>query len=405
MPITIKNSVQLPEIGQIRKGDVKGENKPGADLKDRFRVLFFPGNEASAKLFVEKHPEEKLFPKRIKAMLPFPRLDDCWVVYNEAYSAGRMLARADGEKYITLRDGRTGEYIISDGKPYRPFKVGDTVNYTSSNGKAQSIKIKPVGKLYLFLPELDRAVYMTLKTTSFYDALNIEAQLGAIESIASGINHGSVMGVPIWIYRRPQYIAWNQPDGNAVRVEKWLINVEIDTEWIKSAANRMSRFALGGGDLPALPSSFGSDFDPNDEGDDIPDEAQEGSFVDAPQHEATPPTPDAKGETVDIRVMLSDMAKHSPTATDVEVQRLAAYMDKTLKNRDYRLQFLSWVQGKTVKSAKDLDKHLVKAIFDWLDITYDSNGGAFYAGNLDAEKAIIAAHTALLVTVGQETLI
>ena len=193
MPITIKNSVQLPEIGQIRKGDVKGENKPGADLKDRFRVLFFPGNEASAKLFVEKHPEEKLFPKRIKAMLPFPRLDDCWVVYNEAYSAGRMLARADGEKYITLRDGRTGEYIISDGKPYRPFKVGDTVNYTSSNGKAQSIKIKPVGKLYLFLPELDRAVYMTLKTTSFYDALNIEEQLGAIESIASGINQVSVM--------------------------------------------------------------------------------------------------------------------------------------------------------------------------------------------------------------------
>lgn len=120
------------------------------------------------------------------------------------------------------------------------------------------------------------------------------------------------------------------------------------------------------------------------------------------------PAADAKsdnGEDVDIRAMLANMAKQSPTATDVEIQRLAAYLDKALKNRDYRLQFLSWVQGKSVKSAKDLDKRLTKAIFDWLDITYDSNGGAFYAGNLDAEKAIIAAHTALLVTAGQETLI
>ena len=286
MPITVKNSVQFPEIGQIRKGGVMtktqdpSQTRPGKDLNEKFRVLFFPGNEASAEKFISAHPKEGLFPTRILAMLPFQRLDDCWVVYNEAYSAGRMLARADGEKYITLRDGRTGEYIVSNGEPYKPFTVGDMVSYTDPHGKRQNIKIKPVGKLYLFLPGLDRAVYMTLKTTSFYDALNIQGQLNAIEHIAAGFGAGSVQGITIWIYRRPQMITWNKPDGSAVRVEKWLINVEIDVEWMKRAAERMSRFALGEGtDAPALPASISGTFDPDEDEDH--DEATEGAFVEA----------------------------------------------------------------------------------------------------------------------------
>ncbi len=285
MPITVKNSVQFPEIGQIRKGGVMtksqdpSQTRPGKDLNEKFRVLFFPGNETSAEKFIAANPGEGLFPTRIKAMLPFQRLDDCWVVYNEAYSAGRMLARADGEKYITLRDGQTGEYIISNGAPYKPFTVGDVVSYTGANGKRQNIKIKPVGKLYLFLPVLDRAVYMTLKTTSFYDALNIQGQLNAIESIAAGLNRGSVQGINIWIYRRPQMITWNKPDGSAVRVEKWLINIEIDVEWMKRAAERMSRFALGeGADAPALPASIAGTIDPDEE--DEHEDVTEGSFVD-----------------------------------------------------------------------------------------------------------------------------
>ena len=300
MPITIKNSVQFPEIGQIRKGGVKSEKAPGVDLKEKFRVLFFPGNEASAEKFIKAHPEEGLFPTRIQAMLPFQRLDDCWVVFNEAYSAGRMLARADGEKYITLRDGRTGEYIVSNGEPYKPFTVGDMVSYTNSRGDRQNIKIKPVGKLYLFLPDLDRAVYMTLKTTSYYDALNIQSQLNAIESIAAGLNRGSVQGIHIWIYRRPQSITWNKPDGTAVRVEKWLINIEIDTDWMRRAAERMSRFALGeGADIPELPASIAGTVDPDEE--DEHEDATEGLFVDTKTEPETTivspkPAPSAKSE-------------------------------------------------------------------------------------------------------------
>lgn len=107
----------------------------------------------------------------------------------------------------------------------------------------------------------------------------------------------------------------------------------------------------------------------------------------------------------DMRAMLANMAKHSPTATNDEVQHLAAYLDGILKDRDYRLQFLSWLQGKNIQTAKDLDKHLTRALHDWIDITYDKNVGAFIAGNLDAEKAIISTHVELLKAAGQESLL
>lgn len=334
MPITtVKNSVLFPEIGQIRKGGVKSDKAPGRDLNEKFRVLFFPGNEGSEKKFTDSYGS--LFPTKIRAMLPFASLDDCWVVYNEAYSAGRMLARADGEKYITLRDGRTGEYLVANGEPYRQFTPGDVVGYTDGRGKTQRIKIKPVGRLYLFLPDLERAVFLTLKTTSYYDAININQQLGAVAAMGKNLNNGSVAGIGIQIYRRPQSITWNQEGGNAVRIDKWLINIEVDPDWMRSAIERLSKFALTGGtQMPALESGIVGDVDPNDEGDDIPDGIANGEFEDvenapepepAPASKSTPePAPKANGAMpLEMALEVKTSEKTPRHYGDIETEELS----------------------------------------------------------------------------------
>jgi len=334
VPITtVKNSVLFPEIGQIRKGGVKSDKAPGRDLNEKFRVLFFPGNEGSEKKFTDSYGS--LFPTKIRAMLPFASLDDCWVVYNEAYSAGRMLARADGEKYITLRDGRTGEYLVANGEPYRQFTPGDVVGYTDGRGKTQRIKIKPVGRLYLFLPDLERAVFLTLKTTSYYDAININQQLGAVAAMGKNLNNGSVAGIGIQIYRRPQSITWNQEGGNAVRIDKWLINIEVDPDWMRSAIERLSKFALTGGtQMPALESGIVGDVDPNDEGDDIPDGIANGEFEDvenapepepAPASKSTPePAPKANGAMpLEMALEVKTSEKTPRHYGDIETEELS----------------------------------------------------------------------------------
>ena len=50
-----------------------------------------------------------LTPTRIIATLPFNSMNDCWVDAYEAYTKGRMIARADDEHFIRLVDLATGK--------------------------------------------------------------------------------------------------------------------------------------------------------------------------------------------------------------------------------------------------------------------------------------------------------
>ena len=266
--ITEKIRIAFPEVGVIRKGGQKQKllvngrevETVGKDLSDRFRVTFYPGTEDIAARFFNAY--DTFTPHPIRAMIPFRSVWDAWSQANEAYNFGRLIAvrtssPADGDRFITLRDPLTGEYIVRNGEPYRPYIPGESIDY-ERKGKQYRLKLRPTGRLRLFLPEIGRLVMFTLKTPSYYDCLNIEQHLGALQAIADALNSGNATGIPIHIYRAEREVTWNQPDGSAQRVKKWLVHIESDPEWVKAAVRRLAEFALTGEmSLPLLPEHPG----------------------------------------------------------------------------------------------------------------------------------------------------
>lgn len=264
-----KQQIAFPEVAVLRKGTpkVKGGQRndfiQGKDLGNKFRISFYPGTTDSRAAWQKAHPESAVkydmsyrLPgvyaepdgfevERIRAMVPFRSVFDAWEWANEAHGAGRMVAKADDDHYLMLRDPLKGNYIVQGGEPFMEFHHGDSVTY-EKNGKPMKLPIRTVGRLRLFVPELERMVFITLKTTSYYDRLNIDAHLSAIQFLANTLNGGNAAGIPFYIYRREQEICWNKEDGSAQRIKKWLVNIEADPEWVRAATSRMANFALTG---------------------------------------------------------------------------------------------------------------------------------------------------------------
>lgn len=262
--VTIKDSAAFPDIGQLRKGLPKNEQgHVGKDLKTRFRILFFAGdeNKASRERFQQVHKDEiEILPngdmliERLTIFLPFPDPFECFDSSYEAYTAGRMVARADGEKFLRWVDTATGEVKVNNGEPFTEFEPGQIVgSYQNKNGKKEVIRAKAVGRLRVVLPELARLAYVTLHTTSIYDVVRITEQLKAIHWISQFLpgRHG-VAGIPIVLSRRMTKVTWTQADGSARRVEHGLINLEIDQGWVERMFASLADTALPAGVQAAL---------------------------------------------------------------------------------------------------------------------------------------------------------
>jgi hypothetical protein len=264
--ITRKQNSSFPEVATIRKGGAKKKmNKNGReievvgdDLKDKFRVVFAPGAEDIAKRFQEVYKTDQ--PTKIRAMIPFTSVSKAWEYYSEAYNAGRLIARADEDKFLVYRNPLTGEYEVRDGEPFKEFHPGMKIAY-DRDGRHYELALKCTGRLKLWLPEvcmipgpqpMIRMVYFNLKTTSYYDCMNISANLRAVQDLAEALpgQNSNAAGIPIIIYRKEQEICWNKPDGSAQRVKKWLIQIEMDPQFVAAAFQRMSQFAMTGA-MPA----------------------------------------------------------------------------------------------------------------------------------------------------------
>jgi hypothetical protein len=177
-------------------------------------------------------------------MIPFPSVWSTWYFANEAYASSCRIAQADDEHFISLRDPITLEYTIRNGEPHRPYTPGEKINY-QRDGKTYRLAIKPNGRLRLFLPDIGRWVTFDLRTNAYYDRVNIEQQLGALQAIANMLNNGNAGGIPFTIYRRLGDVLWHKPDGGAQRVKKWLVNIEIDPEWGERALRKLTAASLG----------------------------------------------------------------------------------------------------------------------------------------------------------------
>ena len=246
-----KQKSVFPEIGTVHKGGPKRGDHFGQDLEERFRVEFFPETIDPQMRFYANHGS--YYPTELRAMIVSISVWETWYFANETYTkSGQMIAAADDERFQHIRNPVTGEHVVRNGEPFTPYAPGQSYEY-ERQGKRYQAKLRPYGRLYLFLPELQTPNVLTLKTHAFYDRVNIEKQLGAIQGLANALNNGIAAGIPIRVFRRKGWVTWNKPGGGAIRTEKWLVNIEPTKVWMETAMRQLTNFA-----------SFGTAFEPNE---------------------------------------------------------------------------------------------------------------------------------------------
>jgi hypothetical protein len=301
-----KLSLSLPQIGNIRKGAGKikktGANGDyqtvGPDLKNKFRLDIFDGSPETVKKAVEVFGS--LMPEKIIALLPFNSLQDCWQDYYEAYTKGRMIARADDTHFLRLVDLATGKVVVNNGEPFKTHTPGQILGTV---GKTV-IKTKRTGRLTLVIPALGRMATFTLHTTSIYDCVNMSGQLQAIQSIANAARL-PLAGIPLSITRRLAEVTWVKETGESCRVTTGLIQIEADQTWVRYMLQDMARRALPSGNERPLELNAGepsvsvgaTDAQQAAEdlsGNDDPDYMGDPDGVDATYTDKTPATPPAQ---------------------------------------------------------------------------------------------------------------
>jgi hypothetical protein len=224
-------AMSFPEIGRIRKGAPKEPNKPGVDL-NYFRVIFDEEEVDAAQLFNHVYGDE---PSELNIRLPFNKADDVWDAWMEAYLAGGQVHRCNGDEVWFHIDPLTGEKKVLEGKAvtsdadvFCQCRDGQPVaQYKNVKGKLTDLFSAPVGRLKVIIPELRRFAFLTLTTTSQHDIANITAQLAGLQGI-----HGKIAWIPLKLRRRPKSISVPMQGGKRQRMEKWLVSVEADPDWV-----------------------------------------------------------------------------------------------------------------------------------------------------------------------------
>lgn len=240
--------LSFPEIGSIRKGikvtktrDDGTQYQVPKDL-DYFRVTFDEREHLSRQKFLMVYGPE---PKEINIILPFDEIERVWDPWLEAYTAGRMIARSDGERFWFLVDTETRDIIVRNGEPFMAYEEDKPVG-NDENGNP--IYAKPVGRLKVIIPELVRTAFLTVHTTSLHDIDNISQQLQAFKYI----NNGVIKGIPLVLRRRPKQISIPFKDGRRTRMEKWLLSIEADPAWVKAKLAEVQNLALPDDQLTGL---------------------------------------------------------------------------------------------------------------------------------------------------------
>jgi len=225
-------NMAFPKIGNIRKGEPKGESKFPKDL-DYFRVEFDELEVEAAEIFNNHYGPE---PKEILIWLPYKEISQCWDAWLEAYTAGAMVARSDGEIYLYLREPDTGRVIIKDGLDAvtdtpRPYIADEpATHYEDTKGKKQPVFLKHVGRLEVIIPILGELASLTLHTSSQYDIGQISENLAALYHMGGG----SLQNIDILLHRKPKMISTPGEGGKRVRREKSLIFLKASKSWVQA---------------------------------------------------------------------------------------------------------------------------------------------------------------------------
>jgi len=202
MPIKGLTDVEaaFPQVGILRKGDKKQGNRPGRDL-EYFR--FTSEHEDVVATFGAAYGGE---PNDINIVLPYRTTDENLHCWREHWVAGGLKHRCDGETTVVLQ--------LKDG------------TYSTTPQPCPG-NCKPVGRLSVIIPELQRLAFVTVLTTSLHDIMELSKNLKGLELVRSDLR-----GIPLVLRRRPRMVSTPGDNGKRVRREKWLITIEAAPHYV-----------------------------------------------------------------------------------------------------------------------------------------------------------------------------
>lgn len=230
--------IAFPRLGVLRKGGEKRQRerngKPyeifGEDL-DHFR--FDTDDESAAVDFTRIFGDE---PRSVRVVLPYPTMEQNFSVWQEAYTAGALQHRCDGETCT--------RWLGDDGK-YHDDPVPCPALQLAENDKN---RCKPVGRLMTLLPDLRRLAHVVVLTHAINDIVELQRNLLAVERW-----RGDLRGIVWTLSRKPVEISTPNDKGGRTRREKWLLFMEPQAEYAASLLQATTQAALGNGAVLALP--------------------------------------------------------------------------------------------------------------------------------------------------------
>lgn len=286
------------ELGRLRLGIPKSEAAVSGPREiSYFRPDFRPDAGEAVEQFTKIYGDK---PTRINIRFPFTQVERVWDAFYMCYNKSGLLGMADGQKWLYLRNNQTSELLVKDGMPsqvsdklpvdsnglpYLPFdKKIPVYSYKSKAGADVAVFAKPEGRLKVLVPELKQAAYMTVITHSIYNVMRISEQMAGIEQIARNAGM-SLPLVPVVLSRRKELISVSI-DGKKAMQEHYLLNVEIDPDWMEAQFKYLNALLPGVTPLPvklSLPAWTDNGVPPEDLSED-----ESGEEVVPPGQEAQP---------------------------------------------------------------------------------------------------------------------
>ncbi len=381
----------FPQIGVIRKGAPKPKDakRPGADLK-HFRVVFDEEETEAAEMFANTYGPT---PAEINILIPFDEIDRNWEAWREAYVAGAMIHRCDGEHVVYALDPKTGEVLVHSGRSVEAHQP------VACDGLA---KCKPSGRLRVIVPELQRLAYLMVLTTSIHDIVNISKHLAAIKEL----NGGQLRGLPLMLRRRPKMISTpSGPNGKRARREKWLMSIEADPKWV---AAKLREF--GAASFPALPANWDDERDFDDSLDAEYTETEDTEYESGAEagldngngeEEGESPREQPNGasprpwqpEVLKRKMLLSVSSKAGMTGNPSpdQIGLLAGMLEEAWPGDkravDNRHEVLGWLTGK--RSVRGLGLPWIATLLKWLLEGKDESGNYQFCEHARQEARLV----------------
>ena len=258
MPITglTDRAPSFKEVGRLRLGIPKAEAKTSGPKEiSYFRADFRPDEPQAFMDFSNVYGRQ---PTSINFRLPFVQINRCWDAYYEAYNTSGLLGMADGERWLYLRNNKTGELVVKDGIPNMAFdKTIPVYSYKNQKGNDVAVFAKPSGRLKIVIPELHRACFVMMITHSIYNIMRISEQLAGIEILAQNMSTTLPM-IPMVLTRTKETISVSF-NGKKQYQEHYLVNIEVNPIWASAHFAALDRILPGVvlPELPALPHEVG----------------------------------------------------------------------------------------------------------------------------------------------------